>query len=425
MRYFIFIFLGLFTQYAYSDHGIRATGIVVVSSGETKSACVVGDQRPQCCVVPKGDYACSSRLTSACCGGHSDCHWSPVGGTNTCHAVSSLCDVTNSNKNQGSCLLTTGHYTASQSIPASCKSSHTGTCTYTCDSGEISGSNTCVRKCSAQTISGCVLPSGTQGQRAGTCNTDTGTCRRTCENGQWKQKSSDYTSCRNWRNCYHGNSLCSYISLNHGWTRSYGCKTNYTGNCTYSCNDRTMTITNNCRKRCTNWTPDSTKCPSVTLRHADSTTRSCKNPGFVFSYGDSHNQSYKYTTTALYEGSCSYSCNNGKPTGSHTCKNTCIGSTHSLCVNFYGANISYRRQTEGDNNKRLRHGKTVIGTGYDESNYDGVEFWGINIRKPGCIIGYRGTCTYSCNDGVMTTTANCTKRPPDRMWDWAARNYRD
>ncbi len=322
MRYSIILFLIFFTQYAYSDHGIRATGIVVVSSGETKSACVVGDQRPQCCVVPKRDYACSSRLTSACCGSHSDCHWSPVGGTNTCHAVSSLCDVTNSNNTRSGCLLTTGHYTSPERIPGVCRSGYTGNCSYFCNSGTIAPSmNSCIRKCSAQTISGCVLPSGTTGQRAGACNTDTGTCRRTCENGQWKQKSSDYTSCRNWRNCYHGNSLCSYRSLNHGWTRSYGCKTNYTGNCTYSCNDRTMTITNTCRrKQCSSTTISN--CRLSAINTGSTRTGTC-NTGWTGS-----------------GTSCRYACNSNQTWSSRTActrLRTCPATAWKVRNSYYEA----------------------------------------------------------------------------------------
>ncbi len=152
-------------------------------------------------------------------------------------------------------------------------------------SGVYTG-NQCKRNCNAETKNNCSLTASNHGQKkTGTCTTDTGTCSRTCNDGQWVRKSDDTHTCRSWRRCesWTPNSLkCPKVPLNHNGQAVRNCIGNYTGTngCSYRCNDSIPSGGDSgCKRKCiTTWSPDTTKCDNLTLNlaHNQRHTGNCK-----------------------------------------------------------------------------------------------------------------------------------------------------
>ena len=133
------------------------------------------------------------------------------------------------------------------------------------------------------------------------------------------------------------------------------------GSCSYSCKDGVLVKNNNtCTAplNCTtSYTPDATRCPSITLGHGNSTSRGC-NSG--------------------YTGTCIYSCHNGTMTGSRTCSvSQCTAPAKQTgCLAFSGR----------------------INSGTSQSR--------------SCETSYTGSgCSYTCTNGNPTSiTNNCSVR---------------
>ncbi len=230
---------------------------------------------------------CGVRTNSACCGAsgtlsnnRNACYW----GSNKCWFDSQCDDVLSCNERHTS----------------ACCTSKSG-CTWD------TTSNTCKRGCTSTTRSNCVLTG--RGHDIGGYNADTGwsgscrsgytgECRYYCDDSDWVKNRNTCTLYVP-SNCTHGNSRCTYKTVNHGRTRSYACKSGYTGSCTYRCNDNTMTITHTCKRQC-NYNTE--QCTLPRRNHGQTVTGSC---------------------ASGYAGPCRYYCNDGNWNRRSQCTRAC------------------------------------------------------------------------------------------------------
>ena len=188
MKYLILCYF-VFLSYSISATMQLSVG---VRNEQQNLLCIKEDLRSgntNCCQSP--DY-CTVRTNQACCdaglrGIQKACNWIP-GGAIQCYAVGTICTVTDSNKNKGNCVLAKRSYGDKRPVTAQCNSNYTGTCSYTCNNGAISGSGNCKRKCSG-TPDALKCPSVTnithnQANVTRLCKSGyTGTCSYTCNNG--------------------------------------------------------------------------------------------------------------------------------------------------------------------------------------------------------------------------------------------------
>ena len=342
--------------------------------GQTCTVTDLENADPGCCASTM--YMCSDLTVSgqsssnkiSCCNENSNCEWQ----ANACHQTTTLCKITDSNKEQNNCILSKATYTSTQNIPGSCKENYTGTCSYTCEEGTISGANDCTECEGGGAIHSLLVREGPHRTRID----------KLCAN-EWTQKckkektDAGYTD----RSCY-----CRQL------TDSLGCNIASGGNrqqvgttLTGTCVDKTLGVSD-CKVKCkAGWSSDQHGITHYAeWKHINLCSRGNQNPCFGRTIDKCRlpYESTPHNTTktghCVWDTSisCSYQCNN-------EVWNPVIG-----CSRWEGASCNGTPDAV--------HCPIVSNLLHNISRY----------KK--CKSGYTGLCSYTCNNGTLGGSSNPT-----------------
>ena len=362
------------------------SGVIEDRSNTCKADCSAGihTETPNC-RMPSANHHATNKTSGTCINGYvGDCSYrcnngTWTNGTNTCTEVNSGCPVLPRYKGCPAIPATqdTG-WVEVDCLPGYSSVSNDKCRRFCTKSGGWHVGNNCYRTCPAQTIDHCILPETKHTsyiamgygrcqdgyKRPNVSHTLERKCFYRCSAVLGKYVTDMQELCQkdNERSCKAKTvSNCKLLIASHNSTRNGSCVGEYSGSCSYRCNNSNWTaVTNECKRRCSG-THDTAKCPSITrLNHNSTQSRSCN-----FSYS----------------GSCTYTCNDGTLGGSSSnCKRRCSGTPDSTkCPSV----TDIIHNTE-------------------------------NVITRACKSGYSiGRCTYTCNDGTLTgSSKNCKQDCP-------------
>ena len=305
------------------------------------------------CVCPSGTHDTGSTCVT-CKGGQT---WDA--GTKTCKCptgqtlVGGTCQSCTGGKVlQGTtCVCPSGtHDTGSACI--TCKGGQTwdaGTKTCKCPTGQTLVGGTCQSCTGGKVLQGttCVCPSGTH---------DTGSACITCKGGQtWDAGTK---TCKGNQSCEKDKINYCYVAGGHTHGGISGTCQGI-GTCKYKCNNGKWDLLHN---HCL-----VDKCPSLTINNC-------------YVYKTSNNSS-SGICFGRYKGSCEYRCDKGNWKEIH---NNCVKEKECSATIIDNCDLGYYSYVLGYSSYSVLSGRTL----------------------GQCLLGYKGSCKYKCNEGKWEKLAN-------------------
>ena len=344
---------------------------------EMKRVCIRENFNPACCVDA---LSCDQRNEACCNRAPSKCNWS---GGQCIVFVPSNCSA----RTENHCELPAANHNPSHVVPGDCEDGWTGGCSYKCDNDTWKKqTNTCKADCSAETIDHCSLSSESHNSSRDVIGSCTGgyigNCSYKCNNGVWGNKKGGCTApraCnRSFQSIPGGVFTCwRFPRSQSGSTVSTRCWTRHgaTGQCTFSCyNGIWSYVSHNCIRGC----------PS-------------RNFGLCYvgiNRGGGNHGDISGICGAYSSGTCSYRCNRGSwdtSTATDNCKAAC-------------------RWDENNNGRQSEAVSNLFVNNHCQMQKSPLFIFHGDIRNGACNLGYKGTCSFKCNNGRLNQVTYCQKK---------------